>query len=307
MKHRLPIILLSLLSAASLGTAAYLWNTQRSLTAENAALRARFVSIETSTPAPPPKLAATATPDAQDVPPAPGEADRPPAPTAEEAARRKEFETRMTALREKESLTRRQAKISLLKSRLNLSPEQEQMATDALQKANDLRQSLRNGFTPGQAPDFAKMQQAFKSDAVAAAEIREQLSPEQQVEFDRVREEERADRAEEQTNRQLSEWQQYLKMSPEQKDTVFQALSEMALTNDPETQPDAKDFEEVQQRMEASQKLQREALAQILDETQMAVYDDLNTSRRETFGDFGGMGGPGGRGGRAFGGPPSGR
>ena len=309
MKRSLPIVVLSLLCAGSLGAAAYFWNAQRALAQENATLRARFVTTPDGAPAPPPKIAAGSGPKETKEPSGgPAAENRPPARSAEDEARRKEFEGRMTALREKESQTRRQAKIALLKSRLNLTPEQEQMANDAMQKAHDLRTSLRESFKPGEAPDFAKMQQMMKSDLLAAEEIRAQLSPEQQAEYDAVRQEERADRAEEQTNRQIAEWQQYLKMSTEQKDAVFQALSELAMASDMEVQPDAKDFEEVQARMKANQEAQREALAQVLDEAQMATFDDLSKSRQETFNGMGGPGGgPGFFGGRGFGGPPPGR
>jgi len=309
MKRSLPIVVLSLLCASSLGAAAYFWNAQRALAVENATLRARFITTAGATPAPPPKLAGGPGSKASDgKPDAPAAENRPPARSAEDEARRKEFEGRMTALREKESQTRRQAKIALLKGRLNLTPEQEQLATDALQKAHDLRTSLRESFKPGEPPDFAKMQQMMKSDVAAAEEIRAQLSPEQQAEYDAVRQEERADRAEEQTNRQIAEWQQYLKMSTEQKDAVFQALSELSMANDMELQPDAKDFEEMQARMKANQEAQREALSQVLDEAQLATFDDLSKSRQEMFGGAGGAGGPGGFfGGRGFGGPPPGR
>jgi hypothetical protein len=306
MNRRLPLIGLSFLSAGSLGAAAYFWNAQRTLVAENASLRARFVTTPDATPPAPPKLTAGAAKKEAPAEAAPAAGDRPqPTRTPEEEARRKEFETRMGALREKESQTRRVAKLSLLKTRLKLSPEQEEKAAAALQKAHDLRQAAREGFKPGEPPDFAKMQQMMKSESLAAEEIRAELTPEQQSEFDVVRQEERADRAEEQTNRQISEWQQYLKMSAEQKDAVFQVLSEQAMANDPEVQPDAKDFEEVRARMEASQAAQRESLAQVLDEAQMAIFDDLNTTRRET---FGGAGGPGfGGPPRSFGGPRPGR
>lgn len=312
MKRSLPIIVLSLLCAGSLGAAAYFWNAQRTLAAENATLRARFLTTPESVPSAPPKLAGgTSAKASEEKTDAPAAENRPPALSAEDEARRKEFETRMTALRDKESQTRRQAKIALLRTRLNLTPEQEQMVTDAFQKAHDLRTSLREGFKPGEPPDFAKMQQMMKSDVTAAEEIRAQLSPEQQAEYDAVRQEERADRAEEQTNRQIAEWQQYLKMSTEQKDAVFQALSELSMANDMELQPDAKDFEEMQARMKANQEAQREALSQVLDEAQLATFDDLSKSRQETFGGTGGPGGPGGPGGffggRGFGGPPPGR
>ena len=117
MKRRLPIVVLSLISAGSLGAAAYLWNAQRALVRENAALRARFVTTSESAPAPPPKPAnttASKSPDEKD--PAATAGNRPPARSPEEEARRKEFESKMTALRDKESQTRRQARISTARS-----------------------------------------------------------------------------------------------------------------------------------------------------------------------------------------------
>jgi hypothetical protein len=283
-----------LLSAGSLGAAAYFWNQQRSLAVENATLRARvLITPEPGVPVPPKLATSVAKSDAPPKEEASPAGDRPPALSAEEEARRKEFEAKREALQKKESDTRHLARIHLLKTRLNLTPEQEAMVADRLQQARDERRAARENFKPGQPPDFAEMQKMMKLDQIAAADIRAGLTPEQQTGFDALRAEERADRAEEQANRQLGEWQQYLKMSPEQKDAVFQVLSEQSMANDPENQPDARDFDEVRSRMEAQQAAQREALAAVLDETQMAIFDDLNQTRRETFQGFGpGGGGP---------------
>ena len=290
MKHHRAILLLSLLSVCSLGLAAYLWFSKETLGAENKALRIRVqhfteAKVEALAKEEAAQKEATVAVSDQPIPgtnPAPPPAD----PKAEE------FRKKMDDQRQKESDTRFQAKVTLLKTRLNLTPEQETMAAAALQKARDLRKSLRESGKPGEPPDFAKMQQMFRSDSVAADEIRAQLSPEQQLEHDKVRQEERADRAEEQTNRQLGEWQQYLKMSPEQKDAVFQVLSAQALQNDPELQPDAKDWDDVKQRMEAQQAAQRDSLSTVLDETQIKAFDEINEGRRNLFGG-GGFGGPG--------------
>lgn len=296
MKRSLPIVVLSIISAGSLAAAAYFWNAQRILSTENATLRARVVTTPEGGPAAPPKLSSTekkATADGNEA--ATGE--RPRTAQTEEEKRREEFRARMDTMREKESNVRQQAKITLLKSRLNLTPEQETAAESALQKARDIRRQGRENFRPGQTPDFAEMQKMMRAEANAREEINTLLTPEQQQEYATVVQEERAERAGEQSNRQLSEWQQYLQMSEDQKDAVFNILSQQAMQNDPEYQSEASNFDEVRERIETAQEALRAELALVLDENQMATYNELNTARRETF-----QGMDGGR--PPFGGPP---
>ncbi len=287
MKPTVPLVGLTLIALA---LAAYLWNSKSQLVAENDALKKR-VSIAAANPSP--TKADENKPEAKDSAVQTTETPAPPVVSEEEAARRKEFGEKMAAQQQKESDARYIAKLNVLKTRLDLTPEQQEMAGVELQKARDIRKAARESFKPGQPPDFAMMQQMMKSESLAAAEIRAKLAPEQQVKYDALRQEERVERAEDQTNRQMSDWQQYLKMSPEQKDAVFQAMSGQALANDPELQPDAADFEEVKKRMEASQTAQREALAGVLDEAQMNTYDEMNKGRAGLFGGFGGPGGGG--------------
>lgn len=291
MKRSLPLLILSLISAGSLGAAAYFWNAQRTLASENATLRARFLTTPDSGPAAPPKL--TSSGPKEEATPPDGREPGSPSQTAqtEEEKRREEFRARMESMREKESLARQQAKITLLKSRLKLTPEQETAAAAALQKARDLRRQARENFRPGQQPDFKEMQKMFRSEITAREEINALLTPEQQQEYATVIQEEKTERAEEQSNRQLSEWQQYLKMDDAQKDAVFAILSQQAMQNDPEAQPEASSFDEVRERMESAQEAMRAELATVLDEAQLATYDELNTARRETFQGMG-PGGP---------------
>jgi hypothetical protein len=287
-----------LLTAASSATAAWLWKSQHSLATENVSLRTRLETPLT----PPPQLpvvqrpqpiGSAATADARPRSPQDG-----PPMSAEEQAKRAQIEKAREALRQKESDTRFAAKVHLLKTRLNLTSEQEQLAAASLQKARDLRKTARDGFKPGQPPDFALMEKMMRSDSGAAEEIRAQLSPDQLQEFDVIQQEERKDRAETQANQRLSDMQQYLKMSEEQKDAVFNVLSQQALASDLENQPPAKDFEEIKARIEASNAAQREQLAQILDPVQLKSYDELNTTRTELM-----QLGPGGFGGGFGGGP----
>jgi len=148
MKPTVPLVGLTLIALA---VAAYLWNSQSQLAAENEALKKR-VSIAAVNPSP--AKADENKPEAKESAVQTTETPEPPVVSEEEAARRKEFGEKMAAQQQKESDTRYIAKLNLSKTRLNLTPEQQEMAAVALQKARDIRKAARENFKPGSPADL---------------------------------------------------------------------------------------------------------------------------------------------------------
>jgi RNA polymerase sigma factor (sigma-70 family) len=167
-------------------------------------------------------------------------------------------------------------KLAVLRTRLSLTPEQEQQIAKALEYGQ-----LRFKIDPPNvipvkptADDIRKME-----DGVLAA-----LTADQQKEYQSFREDEQANALEAVANRELSRLQSMTTLTQEQKDLAFAAFSEIASReiNLPVLDPD-KEAEAISEAEKARWAARQEALGAILTPEQMAVYQQAdNPFRRGT-------------------------
>jgi RNA polymerase sigma factor (sigma-70 family) len=156
-------------------------------------------------------------------------------------------------------------KLAVLRTRLSLTPEQENRIAKALEYGkSNMEISPPNVLVRKATPeDLQKME-----DGITAA-----LTADQQREYASFREEEKANALEAVANRELSRLQSMTNLSPEQKDQAFAAFSEIASreSNLPMLDPD-KNAEAIKEAVEARWAARQEALSAILTPEQMAIY-----------------------------------
>ena len=98
------------------------------------------------------------------------------------------------------------------------------------------------------------------------------LSPEQQDEFAAFQQDQRENRVEIATNREMAQLQQQLTLTPEQKDQAFQALGDIARK---EAENSQKGFDPA--AMDAAKQARIDALRPILTPEQMKAYESNPT------------------------------
>jgi len=117
-------------------------------------------------------------------------------------------------------------KMAGLKSRLNLSPDQEKAVQALLDKQAQVAQDLAQKMMDGASPDDLK--QAAKDQSGDALNLDKQLqgilTPDQQAEYKNMQADDSKNQAETMANLQLSSIQGTLQLSDDQKDKVFNAL-----------------------------------------------------------------------------------
>ena len=201
-----------------------------------------------------------------------------------------EQRARFQEMRATQRLQRIDARILALKTKMNLTPEQETVIREAMAKSGAERDALREAaFTSGNAPDPALF---AANEAAQEAAIQAAFTPEQQESYAAYKEEEAQNRIETAATRQLTDLQSTLMLSEEQKDLAFQAFAKLA--QEPREAPGA-DADPVKAR-EARQAALLSEMESILTPEQYTLYQKQEEQRAQ----FRGPGGPGG------GGPPPG-
>ncbi|BCU76211.1 hypothetical protein [Luteolibacter sp. LG18] len=236
-------------------------------------------SAQAGAPAPKPALAASAaieTPDARSErparPPKPEKPDKPIVRTfsstdGEQTPEMKEIMERMKQAQQEKRARKVDERLAALKSRLGLTDEQAAKVRAVLEHGED------GGDGAGDTIDVAKLLNGESKDERDAADgkLAGLLTPDQQAKFQAFQQEQKENRIEIATNREMTRLQQGLTLTAEQKDRAYQALGELAQRED--DQPATKGIDP--QQMMARQQARRDALSPILTPEQMKAYEGM--------------------------------
>ena len=235
-------------------------------------------------------------------------AEKTSAAEAERAAR----DARFKEMRSLERTQRIDAKILALKSKLNLTPEQEVAIRAVMEKGSSDREALREAMDArrraGRATedtDTTRQEAMAKFAAAEAAQetaITAAMSEDQLAAYDAYKAEQKQTQVESRANQQLNDLQNKLSLTAEQKDAAFQFYAQQEQTGFRPGQIAAQGGD-VQKAFEERQKTMLEGMQAILTPEQYELYSKQEEELSALFrngGGFGGFGGP-------RGGPPPGR
>ena len=241
-------------------------------------------------------------------------ADALPAPeTSAAEAERIARDARFKEMRSLERTQRIDAKILALKTKLNLTPEQEADIRAAMEKGSADREALREAMDTrrragGATADTDKVRQEEMAKFAAAEAAQETaitaaMSEDQLAAYDAYKAEQKQTQVESRANQQLNDLQNKLSLTTEQKDAAFQFYAQQEQTGFDPGQIAAQGGD-VQKAFEERQKTTLEGMQAILTPEQYELYSKQEEERSALFrsgGGFGGFGGP------PRGGPPPGR
>ena len=129
-------------------------------------------------------------------------------------------------------------KLAAMKSRLNLSPDQEKAFQDIMDKQSQLAQSMAQKMMDGASEDDMKkaaQDQNVDKDALNLdKQLKNILSPDQQAEYANMQADDKKNQAETAANMELSSIQGTLQLSDDQKDKVFNVLMQTGPGGTPE-------------------------------------------------------------------------
>ena len=174
-------------------------------------------------------------------------------------------------------------RLAALKSRLKLTPDQEAKVRALLESSPEMglgglpffksMKTSSDGKSGGVALGAAA---SVGGDPANAAKLDDQiaalLSPDQQEDFTAFQQEQRENKVEIATNREMAQLQQQLTLTPEQKDQAFQALGDSARK---EAENPQKGFDPA--AIEAAKQARMDALRPILTPEQMKSYESNPT------------------------------
>jgi len=209
-------------------------------------------------------------------PPKPDKSDKPIVRTfsstdGEQTPEMKEIMEKMKKAQEEKRARKIDERLAALKSRLGLTDEQAAKVKAILQKADEDGGDATDLLSGGKAIDVNKLLNGeSKGDREALdAKLAEVLTPEQQDKFQAFQQDQKENRIEIATNREMTRLQQSLTLTPDQKDRAYQALGELAQRE--ENQPATSGIDP--QAMMAKQQARRDALRPILTPEQMKAYE----------------------------------
>ncbi|MES2709778.1 MAG: hypothetical protein V4726_24485 [Verrucomicrobiota bacterium] len=229
-----------------------------------------------------------------------------------EDAARVARDARFSEMRTLERAQRIDARILALKTKLNLTPEQETAVRAAMDKGSADREALREAGDArrrngGEETDKTRQADMAKFAALETAQekaITDLMTEDQLAAYDQYKTEQKATQVESRANQQLNDLQGKLSLTDEQKDAAFQFYADQE-QNGFDPGKIAAEGGDPRKYFEERQKQTLEAMRQILTAEQYELYSKQEEARSTLFrngGGFGGFGGP-----RGGGGPPPGR
>lgn len=198
-------------------------------------------------------------------------------------------EARFREFRQMDRAQRADSRILTLKTKLNISPEQEGLVRAALTKGSGERDALRQTIAARSRGTEAEEQERRRGDAkqfaaIDAAQekaITDSFTAEQLAAYGEHQAEERKNEVENQANRQLGDLQNRLSLTEDQKEAVFQQFARQAQTfNWRDMMAQGTDM---QAAMEEQMKGQLEAMKQILTPEQFELYNKQEEQRAGMF------------------------
>ncbi|MCW1926372.1 hypothetical protein OKA05_27725 [Luteolibacter arcticus] len=168
-------------------------------------------------------------------------------------------------------------RLAALKSRLKLTPDQETKVRALLEASPDMGRGAglmdAVSFAVNGSSGTVSAAGATSAASATAGNFNEQLqallSPDQQEEFGAFQQEQKENRVEIATNREMTHLQQQLTLTPEQKDQAFQALGNVARNEAEESSGNRLDLETIK----AAKQARVEAMRPILTPEQLKVYE----------------------------------
>lgn len=215
--------------------------------------------------------------------PAPAPVAEPePEPELTENARR--FRDMIRQVGESQLKSQLQASLARLRERLQLTPEQEEKMRQLSEKTvadmmAALNRLLDGKGEPGDFATIARFQ--FGTLPLDYAAV---LEPEQQAEFARFQQEERANRIEMRANAELLALQASGGLSGEQKDQAFSRFSEFAAAEEDTDWSRIQTREQVGEFFEGAIQRRLEAMDDVLTEPQMKIYQQQIDLQRQAIG-----------------------
>jgi hypothetical protein len=189
----------------------------------------------------------------------------------------KEMFSKMEEQRKEARARKIDERLAALKSRLKLTPDQETKVRALLESSPDMGRGagLLEGVkvaVNGNAGGVSLSSAAASAGNATGGSFDEQLaallSPDQQDEFVAFQQEQRENRVEIATNREMTQLQQQLTLTPEQKDQAYQALGDIARN---EADQPANGFDPA--AMAAAKQARVDALRPILTPEQLKAYE----------------------------------
>lgn len=191
----------------------------------------------------------------------------------EQTPEMKEIIEKMKKAQEQKKARKIEERVAALKSRLGLADEQAAKVKAVLEQSEKGGGDAADVLAREGNLDVAKLLSGEnKSEREASdAKVAELLTPEQQAKFQTFQQEQKENRVEIATNREMARLQQSLTLTPEQKDQAYQALGGLAQHEDDQASTSGFD----PQAMVAKQQARRDALRPILTPEQMKAYESM--------------------------------
>lgn len=169
-----------------------------------------------------------------------------------------------------------EGKISRMKTRLQLTPEQEQKVRDSMGKANERMLSMTQKMYTGEAK-IEETKDLSSAEALSPQVINEILTAEQQTEYAAMQKEELQNNARLMANAEMLQLQGSLGLSQEQQDKVFGVLYQQTLdtTSGATANPASAATTDPTTAMQQALDKKIEALTPILTPDQLKSYRDL--------------------------------
>jgi hypothetical protein len=165
-----------------------------------------------------------------------------------------------------------EAKMSRMKAKLQLTPEQEAQIRETLTKANDQALAMTEKMYSGKAK-AEDLKEASSLEAAAPKAIEELLTPEQKTEYAAMQKEEQQGNARLMANAEMLQTQNSLGLTQEQQDKVFGVLYQQTLDTTSAAATENKSDPVV--TMEKAIERKVEALRGVLTDEQLKSYRDL--------------------------------
>lgn len=199
---------------------------------------------------------------------------------------RAEREARFREMRTMERTQRIDARLLALRTKLNLTPDQETTLRAAMEKGSADREALRQSMwnrPPAENPEAEERRRREDGEKFAASDAAQEeavttaMSPEQLTAYGEYRTEQRQQEVETRANQQLGDLQGRLSLTEEQKESAFQYFAQQAQSFDPrEVMAQGGDMRAA---FEAQQKAQLEAMSRILTAEQYGLYSKQEEQR----------------------------
>jgi hypothetical protein len=164
-------------------------------------------------------------------------------------------------------------KLLLLKSRLNLTPEQEAAVKEAMDEEGKLQETLTNRIMQGGKVDPQSIKDLGLNHPKTVDQVlKDVLTPDQKTAYQQMQDDQKKNQAETMATLEMNQVAPALQLSEAQKDQVYAALYQIQ-TNPPKPAPsNGANPSDPSSYLDAQEKAKEDALSKILTPEQLATY-----------------------------------